>query len=102
LNCADCGHFDGSHCSVWGEVVPEDHRSSGCDRGERHATFVIRKLWEAKNFQELVDVTWGIDPTRLTPDEFDSAWAAYVSRAATFRKRGERFPALKYEEDPPC
>lgn len=39
-DCRECGAFnEGGRCNIWGEVVPEDVRSEGCEHWNAEVPF---------------------------------------------------------------
>ena len=75
-NCRTCSHVTPTengtwHCSVWGDVIPEDYQHSGCDSHVIHPDLVP---WTFDGSEDGLHVTWDIDGVKILngPDGYKS------------------------------
>lgn len=105
MSCITCNRYaDGragspGHCSLWEQVVPEEHLEAGCDQHEPYALVVSRLFSNCKTMEELYLATFQVEAERMTPSDFAGVCEVYDRRVAVFHRRGERNPVFKFEEN---
>ncbi len=99
-SCDTCNLFEGGFCTHWKQEVPAAARETGCE---------AFRLWrpegrftKAKTPEELVEITWRIDPGLYDESALAEMWAAFYARWKKVARKGEKirdFLILNYAEE---